>query len=241
MISYAKNNEDVLLQRAFASIDTGYYIDVGGYLPQLDSNTYALYRKGWSGLIIEPLLYIDGGISPRLWEGLRPRDQLIPGLAGKEVGLHPFWTCSAAQMSTGSETMVRLWGESAKIGEPIEVPMYSLNYLLDAVEYKGNIHLLSVDVEGMENEVFAGFNLRKYRPWVVLVECAKPGTREPWIGDWHFALATAEYREVYRDGANAWYLANEHRSLRALLRYPPGAFDNWITARQAELEKRVAQ
>lgn len=33
----------------------GVYVDIGAYHPISDSNTYALYQRGWHGLAIDPL------------------------------------------------------------------------------------------------------------------------------------------------------------------------------------------
>lgn len=54
MISYAQNFEDVMLMRALASIEKGFYIDVGAAWPDQDSVTKAFYEKGWLGVNIEP-------------------------------------------------------------------------------------------------------------------------------------------------------------------------------------------
>ena len=57
MISYSSNFEDVILQRVFADIAQGSYIDVGASLPIEESNSFALYQKGWRRIAIEPLPY----------------------------------------------------------------------------------------------------------------------------------------------------------------------------------------
>ena len=57
MICYARNFEDVILQRVFAKVSQGCYLDVGASIPIVDSNTFALYEKGWRGVAMEPLPY----------------------------------------------------------------------------------------------------------------------------------------------------------------------------------------
>lgn len=54
MISYAQNFEDVMLERAFAEIENGFYVDVGAWDPDLDSVTRYFYERGWRGVNIEP-------------------------------------------------------------------------------------------------------------------------------------------------------------------------------------------
>ena len=54
MVSYAQNGEDVVLQRAFADSDNGFYVDVGACVPVIDSVTLHFYNQGWSGVNVEP-------------------------------------------------------------------------------------------------------------------------------------------------------------------------------------------
>jgi lipopolysaccharide transport system ATP-binding protein len=54
-ISYAQNNEDVLLWRALGHVQDGFYIDVGANDPVEHSVTRAFYDAGWHGINIEPL------------------------------------------------------------------------------------------------------------------------------------------------------------------------------------------
>jgi FkbM family methyltransferase len=54
IISYAQNNEDIMLWRALKVIKTGFYIDVGAYSHCVDSVTRLFYDVGWEGINIEP-------------------------------------------------------------------------------------------------------------------------------------------------------------------------------------------
>lgn len=45
--SYAQNFEDVMLWRALKHIKNGFYIDIGGRYPDLDSVTLAFYENNW--------------------------------------------------------------------------------------------------------------------------------------------------------------------------------------------------
>ena len=54
MISYAQNQEDVLLSRLFPPGRPGFYIDVGANDPVVDSVTKHFYDMGWRGINVEP-------------------------------------------------------------------------------------------------------------------------------------------------------------------------------------------
>lgn len=54
MVSYARNHEDVVLNRALSAQGPGFYIDVGAGHPVEDSVTKHFYDMGWSGVNVEP-------------------------------------------------------------------------------------------------------------------------------------------------------------------------------------------
>ncbi len=72
-VSYARNFEDVLLNRVFGAQQTGFYIDIGASHPVEGSVTKAFYDRGWSGINVE-----TGSVSGTL-AASRPRDVTLPG------------------------------------------------------------------------------------------------------------------------------------------------------------------
>ena len=52
--SYSSFGEDRLILKFLAKRPAGFYVDVGAHEPRDYSNTYALYRRGWRGLAIDP-------------------------------------------------------------------------------------------------------------------------------------------------------------------------------------------
>jgi hypothetical protein len=53
-LCYSQNFEDVILQRVFAEVENGIYVDVGACHPSVDSVTKLFYDRGWTGVNIEP-------------------------------------------------------------------------------------------------------------------------------------------------------------------------------------------
>ena len=51
--SYSISNVDLVIDRMFANIDKGIYVDVGCNHPIKFNNTYLLYRRGWRGINID--------------------------------------------------------------------------------------------------------------------------------------------------------------------------------------------
>jgi len=220
---YSRNLEDVMLRRALAGVSEGSFLDVGAGHPVYDSNTYALYRRGWRGIALEPIEEVMA-----LWQQERPEDLLIAMAASAEEGekvLHVL--PDAAQMSTLKAEYVadrqrEGWRAAAR-----RVPTTTLNAVLDRF-HEGELHVMSLDVEGAEREVLAGLDLSRYRPWIILVEAVLPVTKQPAHDAWEPGLLAASYEYAYFDGVNRFYLAAEHAALKEHFASPPGPADDYV-------------
>ena len=84
-MSYAQNLEDYHLDLVFGEQATGTYVDVGGGHPVADNVSFWFYLKGWRGLIVEPQESLAA-----VYAGVRPRDAVYCGLAGRGSGTVPF-------------------------------------------------------------------------------------------------------------------------------------------------------
>jgi len=81
MMSYARNCEDVLLNRVFGGVTDGFYVDIGAGHPSEGSVTKWFYDRGWSGINIEP-----GDLFAELCDA-RPRDVTLRMVADDLAGL----------------------------------------------------------------------------------------------------------------------------------------------------------
>lgn len=235
MICYTRSFEDVILQRVFNTIPVGHYVDVGASTPVNDSTTYALYQKGWRGVAIEPLPY------EHFWRDARPEDQFLNVTAGAESGRATLYIYDIAQqISTCSQDTVAHWLTGNNVpSRKLEVPVITLNEIIDTHLSDCELHLLSIDVEGLEFDVLRGLNLQKHRPWVVVVEATLPGCSIESHQTWEPYLTTAAYEAAYFDGTNRYYLAREHIDLLDRFRLPPNVWDNFKMYKQIELEAEV--
>ena len=237
MISYSSNFEDVILQRVFADVAKGSYIDVGASLPIEESNSFALYQKGWRGIAIEPLPYAQA------WQDMRPEDVFLNAVAGAKPGRSTVHVYGQAQrISSGSAETVAHWARNGlQSTDDIEVPMTTLDDVIAERLGKKPLHLVLIDVEGMEREVLAGLDLTRHRPWVLVIESTLPGTPIAAHDSWEPRLLDAGYKMAYFDAVNRFYLSPEHLDLLGRFALPPNVFDEFIMARQIELEALVAQ
>ncbi len=237
MVSYSQNFEDVILQRVFSEVQKGNYIDVGAASPIVDSNTYALYRKGWRGVAVEPL--------PRQerWRKDRPRDVFLNAAAGKcagELTLRVF--DQATQVSSGSPETIAHWERhNVRPSRSLVVPVLTLDSVIEEHIAPDPLHLIAIDVEGMEQAVLEGLDLSRHRPWVMVVEATVPGTPVSSHQAWEPGLLDSGYAMVYFDGVNRFYLAREHQGLQVRFALPPNIWDKFVTFKQLRLEAEVAQ
>jgi FkbM family methyltransferase len=212
MVSYAQNREDVLLNRIFADQRTGFYIDVGAWLPVLDSVTKHLYERGWRGINTEP---VAGCI--KLLCADRPRDiNLAVGLSNHEGTMTLYETSMASGGSTFSAGAA---DELRRMGiEVVEhtVPVTTLARVCEQYALEP-IDLLKIDVEGHERQVLEGADWGRWRPRVVVIEATVPMSATPNHEQWEHLLLDAGYLFATFDGLNRFYVRPEDQGLAQLL------------------------
>jgi FkbM family methyltransferase len=226
-ISYAQNNEDVLLWRALGHIEGGFYIDVGANDPVEDSVTKAFYDAGWSGINIEPLPSLH---QPFL--DARARDTNLALAAGAAEGELTLYDIPAAHgwASAAPAVAEAHRAEGLEVAE-LTVPVRTLAAIC-AEHVKGHVHFLKIDVEGFEGEVLRGMDFARWRPWVLVVEATLPNSRVCAHGAWEHLVIGQRYRFAWFDGLNRYYVAEEHAELMAAFVVQPNFFDDFIPHRQ---------
>ncbi len=244
--SYAQNAEDIRVWRAFTDPLTGAgietkltYVDVGANEPRHLSITASLYDLGWRGLLIEA--------DPELAQALRimrPRDQVIEMAASGGSGELTFYRVPGTGLGTldaGEAEAARARGFEV---HATSVATAALDDMLTEREV-GEIHFMSIDVEGAESVVLQGLSLTTHRPWVLCVEAVLPGTSTPSHQGWEPRIIKAKYKFVAFDGVNRWYVAGEHKELAAAIATPFNALDagvfGWVLADTADLQRDKRQ
>lgn len=183
----AQYGEDKLLWKMFNGRRNGFFIEVGAWNGISLSNTYFLEQMGWTGILIEPLReqYEACVIN-------RPRSRVVhAACTAPEQGD----TIKFTQV-IGNEMLSCIHPEPAHAKrcldegrqfQEIEVPAVTLDRLIMNERkgpWQGNgpfianvgwkLDLVSIDVEGGEMDVLRGFNLERFRPQVLLIECNLP-------------------------------------------------------------------
>lgn len=224
MISYAQNFEDVMLSRALdqvGEVEQGFYIDVGANDPTIDSVTRTFYDRGWCGINIEPVACFHERLCSE-----RPRDVNLGVAVGAAPGTLPFYEVTGTGLSTADAALAARHRAEGRTVVDRHVPVVTLDAVC-AEHVTGPIHFLKIDVEGAEAEVLAGFDLTRWRPWILVVEATLPMTTTRCESAWESVVLQAGYAPVYFDGLNRFYLAQEHAGLRRAFDAPPNFFDGF--------------
>ena len=222
-ISYAQNHEDVMLWRALKHVQNGFYIDVGANHPSDDSVTRAFYERGWSGINIEPL-----SLHMAQLKADRPRDINLQVAVGVEDGEIELFDTSVRGLATASSEVAKLHLSAGLSVSSSKVALRRLDGIFSEFA-PDDVHFLKIDVEGFERSVLEGMDFVRFRPWVVVVEATIPNSQEI-NADWEPMLLAADYRCVFFDGLNRYYIATERESLAGAFAAPPNVFDIFMSA-----------
>ncbi|MYM38698.1 FkbM family methyltransferase [Duganella qianjiadongensis] len=223
-LSYAQNYEDVLLWRALQHVPNGFYIDVGANDPELHSVTKAFYDAGWSGINIEPMPSYGAAFREQ-----RTRDINLNVAAGASSGSITLF--DVPDVNGWASTDASVAANHRAHGHAVvehTVPLLTLTEICRQ-HVRGPVHFLKVDVEGFEADVLRGMDFSLCRPWIVVVEAIMPNSRDSNHLQWEHLVTDHQYRFVWFDGLNRYYVAEEHAELAQHLQVQPNVFDDYLT------------
>jgi FkbM family methyltransferase len=179
--SYSQEGEDMVLQRMFGEKKHGFYVDVGAHHPRRFSNTYSFYRRGWSGINIEP--------NPEAMNAFqvdRERDiNLQFGIAEHAENLTYYFFDEPA-LNTFDVALVksRLATTPYKVVRTSDIPVERLDHILGKhLPLDIEIDFLSIDVEGLDFAVLKSNDWQLFRPKCVLVEALETSLEDAMHGD----------------------------------------------------------
>ncbi|MEI8314791.1 MAG: FkbM family methyltransferase [Verrucomicrobiota bacterium] len=161
--SYSQYGEDLIID-AIVGKEKLFYVDIGANHPINLSNTYRFYRRGGTGINIEP----DPTVFPLL-ASCRTKDiNLQIGVSTLERVL-PFYRMSANTLSTFNKADADSH-DDYQINEVIQVPVRPLAAILSDHIPSGGIDFMSIDAEGYEMEIIESNNWERFRPLVLMLE-----------------------------------------------------------------------
>lgn len=166
--SNSQFGEDMVIRSLLGNAQRGFYVDIGSFHPVYYSNTYYFYCRGWRGINVDA--------NPRnleLFKILRPRDINI------EACIYPqsdsivtfydfdnpaFNTCDPAMAQNALAKGVRLIAKRS-------LNTITFTECLDRYVPEGfKIDLLSIDVEGLDEQILETNDWERYRPRILVFE-----------------------------------------------------------------------
>lgn len=167
-VAFSQEGEDLLIGRLFDGQTTGFYVDVGAHHPTRFSNTYLLYRKGWSGINIDA----SPG-SMEAFERKRPRDVNLEIAVADTHGTIELHRFAESALNTASAELAndRIADSDQPLLDVVSVAAAPLEAILDEhMPPSTTLDLMSIDVEGRDFDVIRSNNWDRYRPRVLVIE-----------------------------------------------------------------------
>ena len=131
----------------------------------MNNNTYLFYKKGWKGINVDlDKKNID------LFNFYRNKDLNINfAISSQEGERDLFFYHDKSAINTVEKSVANY--QKAQFKQIKKIKTKTLNSIIENSEFKNQtIDFVSIDVEGHEIEVIKGFDLKKYKPKVVVIE-----------------------------------------------------------------------
>lgn len=213
-ISYSQAGEDMVTDYLLGYKSSGFYVEVGAYHPVHLSNTQKFFKRGWSGIQVEP--------NPTRYEMMRrarPRTVNLNVGIGKQRQKLPFYRFEQETLCTFSAEAAKDFQKKGhKLVDVLEIEMMPLLAIFENFLEGREIDILSVDVEGLDLEVLATNDWQLYRPRLVVVETAaysSQGLGEKQNATFDPFMAERKYVKVADTYINTIYMeATYYDSLR---------------------------
>ncbi len=162
--SYSQFAEDLVIERLFGP-RTGFYVDVGCHHPVRLSNTYLLYLQGWHGLAIDA----NAAFGP-LFAKLRPKDTFIHAAVSDTEQDVEFTVYADSALSSLSGITLFNSPKQYTVARIEKMRTRQLGTILRSQVVPRRFDLLSIDLEGHDEEVLASLDLREFQPELIVIE-----------------------------------------------------------------------
>jgi len=225
-LSYAQQGEDLVVQNLLDTIRLKgpiTYLDIGAYDPIFDSNSYAFYKAGGHGVLVEP----NPAKIDRL-QKVRPRDKTLNVGVGLSAGpttgdYYVIGGTSGGLLNTFSKEdaeNVQTKSHGAQFIEKVlKMPLVNINTLMQE-QLGGAPNFLSIDTEGLDLGILQTMDFDRYRPDVICVETLEVGGDAVSV-DILRLLETKHYSARGATFVNTIFVDDRHLSRPGPLTAPP--------------------
>jgi len=142
----------------FPGVTNGYFLDVGSADGFFNSNTWALERRGWTGICVDPFPSNTAGRTCRLFK------EPVDAVAGRQIEFK-----SAGETGGISDYLGQ--GKAAVASAPtVRLTTTTLGDILQRAHAPSFIHFMSLDIEGAELQALEGFPFARYALGAMAIE-----------------------------------------------------------------------
>jgi FkbM family methyltransferase len=233
-----------MLWRALGSETPGCYIDFGASEPVIDSVSRLFYERGWRGIHVEPSKILAAKIRTERPDEL-VLEAAVDNVSNKVVMFNECEDPDDFGCGTVDPDVIKIVNNTGRRSIAYEVATITMDDVFDRCDAQ-DIHWLKIDIEGFEKKALEGWHSSK-RPWIVLVEAIEPFIHKLNHEAWEYLLLNMDYKPVWFDGVNRFYLHKNHMDLEHFFTYAPNVLDGFILSASSvfckylEIERRNAE
>jgi hypothetical protein len=168
--------------------ESGFYVDLGANHPMVFSSTYLLYKAGWRGLTVDPIPSLCA-----LHRRMRPNDICLNAGVGAASEQRLFWETAPDFFSSFSKEDTQRAQEHGHciILRETNVSLLTPLEILRDVPDDRQVNYLSIDTEGLDDEILRSWPWEQSTPDIVSCEASALGGQE---GEASTILRTHGYR-----------------------------------------------
>lgn len=193
----------------------GVFVEVGAFDGYTFSNTWGLAKRGWRGIYVEPIPKYANQCRKNHAEhrDITVVEKIVSSQSGRKETLFLAGTLSTTSSDQIENYKLQPWSEKHVSTKQIVVDTISLNDLLEELKVTAGFDVLVVDVEGTEEFVFAGFDLSRWKPRMIIVELTEfhPSFREcrPKNAQLRYVIEEHGYSIVFKDEVNTVFVKQD--------------------------------
>lgn len=172
--TFSQSGEDRILHALFSNFSDRsqlHYFDIGAAFAASHNNTYLAYTMGGSGVLVEadPSYAVEYG-------AMRPRDAYLSAAVVPErlrvSDTVPFHIMHDRGWSTASNEHLAIARHLGKCTakSTITVPCLTINELLERYDIGRELDFISLDIEGLDQEVLDELDAGRFDPKAILAE-----------------------------------------------------------------------
>jgi FkbM family methyltransferase len=168
-VSYSQCGEDLIVSflLGLLKISKPTYLDIGAFHPKYLSNTYIFYKRGCSGVCVEP--------DPVLFNKFKKKRKhdtcLNIGVGAQSIGEVDFFMMSTPTLNTFSMEEAERYQSygTQKIKKILPIEIVSINAILEN-HFDTVPDFISLDVEGFDLKIIDAIDYNRFKPAVFCIE-----------------------------------------------------------------------